>query len=183
MTAKSRESISKSISRASVVVVLTALLAGCELTPEGGSLYHASAEIGNTYALEWPRRVYACDVALTNCFQREVGSFTVDNAAITIREHIALIRLVFDDGRAGWMVYNEFLKQQFAAPATTRLIAKVGMTADQIRSSWGEPERVGPAPSGDPAVEEWSYPAIGLLYFEKGKLVELALSKSLLAVK
>jgi hypothetical protein len=160
------------------------LLAGCDLDPAGGSLSKASWEIGNTYTLEQPRRVYACEQIALNidelgsCPRRQSGSFTVDNALMVIEPRIVYVHLVFDDGNSGWMVYNDFRMQQFSAPAKTRLIAKVGMSSDAIRSNWGEPTAIAPRPWHDLVLQDWTY-AFATLSFKDGKLFEMKLSRSL----
>jgi hypothetical protein len=164
------------------LVCACASLGACQLTPEGGSLYHASMEIGNTYAIEWPRRVRACDSSLTDCFSRDTGSLTVDNAAIQLKNYIAMVHLVFDDGRSGWMAYNDFLGQRFSDPAQTRLVVRKGMTSDQIRAAWGEPTTISPQQFGSVVLQKWSYPNVGDLYFNDGKVDDISLNKSLLAV-
>jgi hypothetical protein len=164
------------LGRAGLAASIAGFLVGCELTPSGGSLYHASAEIGNTYALEWPRRVTVCQTPLQNCYSREEGNFTIDNAAITRDNYVAILHVVFANGSSGWIVYNDFLKQQFSEPAKTRLVAKLGMTAGQIKAIWGEP----PQGSTDEVGESWIYPVIGTLQFKDGKLVDLTLYRSLL---
>jgi len=169
-----------SLNSISLVICTCIFLVACELTPSGGSLYHASAEIGNTYTLEWPRRIQACQVPLSGCFSREEGSFTVDNAAIRRDNDVVFIHLVFENGSSGWMVYKEFLQQQFTQPAKTRLVAKLGMTTDQIRSIWGEPPKITQEPFGSGIRDVWDYPVVGLLHFKDGKLNDLSLFRSLL---
>ncbi len=137
-------------------------------------------EIGNTYSLEWPRRIYVCPTPLQNCYPREEGNFTIDNAAILRDNDVAILHVVFANGSDGWIVYNDFLKQQFSEPAKTRLVAKLGMTADQIKAIWGEPPQISQEPYGNTVRDAWEYPVIGTLHFKDGKLDELTVYRSLL---
>ncbi len=162
---------------------LGGLLAACEPMPEGASLYYASGEIGHTYTLQSLRRVYACPHAVSEsidkCIARGTGIFTVDNAAKQAGDQRTVVHLVFDDGRSGWMGYDDFLRQRFTVPAKTSVVLGLGMTADEIRSSWGEPAAIAPHAFAKSMGQEWSYPDLGNLYFEDGKLVEIALSRAL----
>jgi len=168
-----------------IILPCNFLLAACDLDPIGGSFSKASWEIGNTYALAWPHRVYACQqVPLrptdpSRCSTREIGSFTVDDAMMVIQPRIIYVHLALDDGQSGWMIYNDFRMQQFTEPARTRLAAKLDMTTDAIRSAWGEPTSIAPREWNKLVLQDWTYAGVGTLSFKDGKLIQIKLSRSL----
>lgn len=162
--------------------LVAALLSACAPTGQEGSLYFATAEIGKSFGIQAPRRVYACPRpipnSLDNCVVRASGYFSVDNVAQQPSDHRTILHLVFEDGRSGWMGYDDFLRQSPVFASTGR-VARLGMTTDEIKASWGAPASIVPEPSRGGMREKWTYPGIGELYFEDGKLVELGLSRSL----
>ena len=149
------------------------------MVPEGGSLYQATGEIGNTYVLDGAAKVHGCTDELTNCFIRTTGSFTVDESAITIPVRVAIVHLVFEDGRSGWMSYNAFVQAKPAQPVATRRVARLGMTSSEIRSNWGPPDSIATTSAGD---IKWSYAQKGAFLFSDDKLGDMRLSFSLLAM-
>jgi len=167
----------------SLILAASALLAGCAMTPAGGSLYEAAHEMGNTYAFDQAQGVYACASLFQDCFKPEKGSFTVDDAAIQTDNHAALIHLAFDDGRTGWMAYNDFLARKFAAPVATNRQIRLGTTQEEITAQWGQPDTVEPKQVGRATVQIWKYAkgTLRLAVIEEGKVSEFGLRKSLLA--
>ncbi|HKT20595.1 MAG TPA: hypothetical protein VJR47_21250 [Stellaceae bacterium] len=164
-------------------VLLAALLAACTAPGETTSLSYASGEVGKTFALRAPRRVYACPRpipdSVADCVVRTYGYFTLDNATQQPSDGRTILHLVFEDGRAGWMGYDDFLRQHFVNPVKLGLVARLGMSEDEIKASWGAPASIGTEPAHGARRQKWIYPGIGELYFEDGKLVELGLSRAL----
>ena len=162
---------------------LAALLAACVPAGEDASLYYAGGEVGKSFGIQPPRRVYACPrpipKSVDGCIVRANGYFTIDSVAQQPSDHRTILHLVFEDGQAGWMGYDDFLRQR-PVPARLGRVARLGMTTDEIKSGWGAPAAIAPEPSPDGATrEKWSYPGIGELYFEDGELVELGLKRAL----
>jgi hypothetical protein len=163
-------------------VLLATLLTACAVPTENASLFYASGEVGKTYSLSAPRRVYACPrpirESLTDCVVRAYGYFTVDNAAQQPSGR-TILHLVFDDGRSGWMGYDDYLRQHFAYPVKLGLIARLGMSEDEIKANWGAPAMIGTEAAHGARRRKWTYPGVGELYFENGELVELDLIRAL----
>jgi hypothetical protein len=162
---------------------LAALLASCVPAGQDASLYYAGGEVGKSFGIQPPRRVYACPrpipKSVEGCIVRANGYFTVDSAAQQPSDHRTILHLVFEDGKSGWMSYDDFLRQR-PVPARLGRVARLGMTTEEIKSSWGAPAAIAPEPSpGGGTREKWSYPGIGELFFEDGKLVELGLKRAL----
>jgi len=164
------------------ILFLGALLSACAAPAENGSLFYASGEVGKTYWLSAPRRVYACPrpipESVDDCVVRTYGYFTVDNATQEPSGR-TILHLVFDDGRSGWMGYDDYLRQHFVYPVKLGLIARLGMSEDEIKANWGAPATVSTEAAHGARRQKWTYPGIGELYFEDGKLVELGLRRAL----
>lgn len=173
----------RAVHSAAIAFGMALILASCELTPLGGSFSHATWEVGNSYTIEWPRQVYACAPSLTdNCIRREGGNFTVDGALFTVEGHVVFVHLVFEDGKSGWMRYNDFVGQQFANPVKTRLVFRYGMTPEQIKSTWGPPNDTSAETCPGHECENWVYTGIAKMSFTDGKVNDLKLTKSLPAL-
>ena len=54
---------------------------------------------------------------------------------------------------------------------------RVGMTADQCRMAWGEPDRISRTVTAHKTHEQWVYPGNQYLYFENGRLTSLQQSR------
>lgn len=144
----------------------------------------AAREIGNTYVATDAHPMHACRMPEnSSCVDRHAGGFTIDNSASLADRPLIIVHLVFDDGQAVWMEYDNFVMQKFTTPTETRLRFKIDETSDQIRAEWGAPAEIKPKSAHGITLQEWTYANVGSVDFKDDKIIEVALTKSLLTAR
>jgi hypothetical protein len=141
----------------------------------------SSRLVGDTYAIKGAKQF--CGPNMQGCVERKGGSFTVVDAGVLVKEQGAILSITFDDGTSTWTSYEGFVSHNFGAPVETRLKVKRGMSPDQIRATWGEPQQKGPTSEKGLSLETWTYADVGRLSFHDGEVLIIELKRSLLAAK